>query len=229
MTFTKTIVLTAAVAVALGGCAGGGWSFEDEGAYDPLEGVNRVTFQFNKGVDAVLLQPLARGYTALPQVVQTGVGNFTGNLSEPANGINHLLQGQASPAAMSLGRLMVNTTIGVGGLVDVAGRWGWARQETDFGQTLRAYGLSNTAYLVLPLLGPSTLADATGQVVDSAVDPMSYVSERAVQYGVAGVGAIHQRAEVLEFTDMAEEAALDEYLFIRDAYEEHRQQQVRSD
>lgn len=217
------MVLLAAGAVALGGCASKHWSYEQDGVYDPFEGANRLTYKFNKGVDNLFLKHVARVYEASPQFFQSGVSNVIANLDEPSNVVNNGLQEKGDETFISTSRFVINSTFGLGGVFDLATHLGLERQEADFGQTLRQNGFAHTPYIVLPLLGPTTATDGVGRVFGSQVHPITHVNDKAVQYPVWGTTAVHERADKLYLTDIAEEVALDEYIFIRDAYEEQRQ------
>lgn len=214
-------MLTVAVLLA-GGCAPKNWNAEEDGAFDPLEGFNREIYKFNKGIDYILLKPAAQIYDGLPSPITTGVGNVLNNLTEPANAVNNALQKEGDATFNSTARFAFNTVFGVGGLVDVASMWGIERREADFGQTLRGYGLDNTMYFVLPLVGPTTFSDTIGRGVDSRLYPPTYLENDKVFYGITAMRVIHTRADLLEATNLMEEIAIDEYIFAREAYEEQR-------
>ena len=137
---------------------------EDE-IYDPLEGINRAIFGFNNVADKIILEPTAKGYKKLPTPVQSGIGNFINNLKLPLVAVNQLLQGQGKNAAESTGRFLVNSTIGIFGLIDVADNLGLEQKEEDFGQTLATWGVGDGFYVVLPLFGPSNLRDTSGMLM----------------------------------------------------------------
>lgn len=144
--------------------------------YDPFETVNRGTFWFNDQVDIYLFEPIARGYRfVLPKPVRKGVSNFFSNLRAPVNLVNDILQLNFSEAADETGRFLINTTIGIGGLLDVAsGDFGLEKGYNDFGLTFASYGVPAGPYIVIPLLGPSTLRDLTGKVPDTLTHPTMY-------------------------------------------------------
>ena len=146
--------------------------YEDE-IYDPLEGVNRVIFNFNNAADRIVLEPVAKGYKKLPSPVQSGIGNFINNLKLPLAAVNQLLQGQGKNAVESTGRFLVNSTIGIFGLVDVADNIGLEQKEEDFGQTLATWGVGDGFYIVLPLFGPSNIRDTTGMIMTMMTDPVN--------------------------------------------------------
>jgi phospholipid-binding lipoprotein MlaA len=142
---------------------------------DPYEGFNRSMLNFNGAVDRAVIGPIARGYGAItPAPVQAGVSNFTANLKEPVTLVNEVLQGNPGDAMDAFFRLAVNTTLGLGGLFNVAGAMGVEREEEDFGQTMAVWGVPSGPYLVLPLMGPSTVRDTFGRVPDAAFDPLNW-------------------------------------------------------
>lgn len=214
-------VLPLMAAMAMGGCAPKDWDSEYDGAYDPLEGLNRKTFALNKGIDTVLLKPAARAYILLPEAGRDAVGRAINNLTEPASAVNNLLQFKPEGLGGSLARFTVNSTFGVLGLFDPATKMGLPRQREDLGQTIRRYGWHSPPHLVLPLVGPSSLADAVGFVGDSFLHPEQFLTD-AARIGLGATTAVHIRSEFLEKGEIAEEAALDEYSFIRDLYEDSR-------
>lgn len=210
---------------ALSACAPARHSFEEEGAYDPMEGFNRKMYSFNKTADAAVLRPLAKAYAGFPAPVQTAANNLLSNLGEPRNFANHLLQGRGKDSAASAARFLVNTTIGIGGMIDVAAKGGVAKRENDFGVTVRRYVGNRGAYLMLPLLGPSSVADAPGLAADAAASPAAYFKSGAVRAGIAGLGAVSERAEFIKHEYLLE-TALDEYVYVRDIWEEFRRKEV---
>ncbi|MDP3036345.1 MAG: VacJ family lipoprotein, partial [Rhodocyclaceae bacterium] len=153
----KSAVLTVALVGLLGGCATSG------NPKDPIEGYNRAMYGFNEAVDTVLIKPVAQGYDAvLPAPVRTGVTNFFGNIADLFIGVNNLFQGKPDQAASDLGRVLINSTIGILGLFDVATEAGLEKHEEDFGQTFGRWGVGNGAYVVLPIFGPRTVRDTAG-------------------------------------------------------------------
>ena len=208
-------------------CAPKNWDSEAEGAFDPLEGINRTTYKFNKGMDFILLKPAATVFQKFPSPVKTGVNNFFNNLSEPTVATNKALQKKGDDSLNSVTRFVVNSTFGIGGLFDVATMWDVPQpSETDFGQTLRGYGMHDSVYFVLPLLGPSTFSDSIGSVGDNTLSPINYIDSDKVRYSIYALGAINTRSNLLPTTDLIEEIALDEYSFVRDAYEEQRKNNI---
>ena len=147
-------------------------TYEDE-VYDPLEGINRAIFSFNNVADRVILEPVAKGYKKLPSPIQSGIGNFLNNLKLPLAAVNQLLQGQGKNAVETSGRFLVNSTIGIFGLVDVADNIGLEQKQEDFGQTLATWGIGDGFYVVLPLFGPSNVRDTTGMLMTMITDPIN--------------------------------------------------------
>ncbi len=195
---------------------------------DPLEGLNRATFQFNDAVDKAVLEPVARGYeTVTPQFVRSGISNAFGNVGDVATGLNNLLQGKPGNAASDIGRVIVNSTLGILGLFDVATPMGLEKNNEDFGQTLGKWGVGSGPYLVLPLMGPSTVRDTGGRVVDSQVSYSKLIDHVPTRNEVTGLNIIHIRAELLNAGKTLEEASLDKYQFLRDAFLQRRLSQVK--
>ncbi len=194
---------------------------------DPLESVNRVTFEFNRTADKYAIRPLARGYEKVtPTFVRTGVGNFFDNLFSPVTIVNSFLQGKFERGGAAIGRLLLNTTLGWGGLFDVAqSHFGLEKHSEDFGQTLGYWGVGPGWYLVLPLLGPSTTRDAPSRVADLFLNPLYYAGDNRVVWSLAALHVVNTRALLLRADRFIEEA-LDPYLFVRDAYLQRRRYQV---
>ncbi|MDR3898731.1 MAG: VacJ family lipoprotein [Duodenibacillus sp.] len=222
----KGALLGLAAALALAGCAQ-----IPEGAgsdpHDPWEKMNRNTFAFNQKFDSLVLRPIAKGYQwAVPQVMRDSVGNVFVNLGEPSNILNNALQGKGEGALASLFRLMINTTLGVGGLFDVAGKAGnQPERAEDFGQTLAVWGVGSGPYFVIPFVGPSSVRDASGLVVDYFSEPMTYADEGAVEWGLWGLKVVDLRERLLPATDLLK-GAVDPYLMAREAYLANRQNAV---
>lgn len=188
---------------------------------DPWEGFNRRIYAFNEVADRWVLRPVASGYrTITPDPVQRGVGNFFNNISEVSNVLNNLLQGKVREGATDASRLVINTTVGVAGLFDVAGRWGLPPSNEDFGQTLGAWGVDSGPYLVVPLLGPRTVRDGFGTVVDGYSDPVAYIGHDPTRIGLLGLRIVDTRAALIPTEEMIRG---DRYLFLRDAYLQRRE------
>lgn len=195
---------------------------------DPWEGLNRSTFAFNEAVDKVVLKPIAQGYEAVtPQFARSGVSNAFSNVGDVGNGLNNLLQGKPAAAFSDLGRLLVNSTLGILGLFDVATPMGLDKSNEDFGQTLGKWGVGSGPYLVLPLMGPSTLRDTIGRIPDSRATSYSRRIEHVPTRNVTlGLDIIRIRAELLGTSKTLDEATLDKYQFLRDAFLQRRLNQV---
>jgi phospholipid-binding lipoprotein MlaA len=202
------------------GCATVGASTDPR---DPWEGYNRKVWRFNEAIDQAVLQPVARGYqAAVPEVVRTGVGNFCGNISDVWSFVNNALQLKPRESVHTLARVGINTTVGLLGLVDVASRVDLPRYREDFGQTLGFWGLPSGPYLVLPLLGPSTLRDTAAFPVDRQGDLVGWVQDNPARLGLTGLRLVDLRADVLQAGRVIEGAALDKYTFVREAYLQRR-------
>lgn len=192
---------------------------------DPWEGFNRAMFRFNDTLDTYALKPLAQGYQAVtPQFLEDGVHNVFGNLGDVGNLANDLLQGKLRAAGVDTSRLLFNTTIGVLGFFDVATRMGLQRNDEDFGQTFGAWGLGSGPYVVLPLLGPSTVRDTAGKVPDSLLEPYPYIGDVSARNVVRGVDVIDTRASLLSAEKLI---SGDKYIFIRNAYLQNREFRVK--
>jgi len=191
---------------------------------DPWESFNRKVYNFNDWFDGKLFKPVAKAYDAVtPTFIQVGVGNFFSNLGELPTLGNDILQGKFQRAASATGRFIVNTTIGIGGTIDVASKMGLEHHDEDFGQTLAVWGVDAGPYVVLPFLGSSTLRDSSAFIVDWNTDPLSYVDDQNTEYGLRALDLLDTRAELLK----AEELIIgDRYVFIRDAYLQSREYDI---
>lgn len=195
--------------------------------YDPIEPVNRVIFSFNDKLDQYVLRPVAQGYVdVVPRLVRTGVSNVFGNISDMFSALNNALQGKSEPLGNDLGRVLVNSTFGLGGIFDIAGEGGVEKSGEDFGQTLGYWGLGPGPYLVLPILGPSSVRDTAGLIVQGYLDPVNQVTPNPNKYELIGARAIDARAGLLGTEDLVAGAALDRYTFIRSAYTQRRRSLV---
>lgn len=190
---------------------------------DPIEGFNRAVYSFNVQVDKAVARPVAKAYVAVtPKPVRSGVSNFLGNLAYPGVIVQQVLQGKPRLFLRSTSRLVVNTTVGIGGLFDPATGWGLPADNEDFGQTFGRWGIGSGPYLMLPFLGPSTLRDAIGTVGDRYTQPEHYANNTWVQWGTTGLRLVDRRAQLLN-TDDALNRYLDPYSFVRNAYLQRRQ------
>jgi phospholipid-binding lipoprotein MlaA len=195
---------------------------------DPLEGLNRSIDGFNQVVDKAVIKPLAQGYDKVtPPEIKTVIGNFFSNLDDVSVAFNNLLQGKPKAAGSDITRFALNTTIGIVGLADVATELGFQKNDEDFGQTLGVWGMGSGPYLVLPLLGPSTLRDAPARFVDAPLDPLYHYDDVRVRNSLLVVNVVNTRARLLPATDLVERIALDQYAFVRDAYLKRRASLVR--
>ena len=186
---------------------------------DPWEGFNRKVFSFNEAVDEAVLRPVAEGYRrVVPQLVRTGIGNVFGNIADVWSAANHLLQGKGQHGLDMGMRVLTNTIFGLGGLLDPASEMGLPRRSEDFGQTLGSWGVGPGPYLVLPLLGPSTLRDGLARVPDQLVSAGNLPSDSRVGTGVTLLQVIDTRASLLGVTGLADQVALDKYSFFRQGY-----------
>ena len=194
---------------------------------DPLEGLNRTTFKVNETVDDYVLKPVAKGYQAItPSFVRSGVSNAFSNVGDVGTSVNNLLQGKPANAISDVGRFLVNSTLGVLGLFDVATGMGLEKHEEDFGQTLGRWGGASGPFLVLPILGPSTLRDTVAKPADAYTSYSRYIGHVPTRNSTQALGIINFRADLLNTTSTLDEASLDKYQFIRDAYLQRRLSQV---
>jgi len=222
-TSLRTAALVLGTAVLLAGCAG-------PNPRDPYESYNRAMFNFNDKVDTYALKPVATVYRDItPSFVQTGVGNFFGNLSDAWSGVNNLLQGKGEDGMTDITRFALNSTLGVLGLFDIASPAGLEKHKEDFGQTLGVWGLESGPYLVLPLLGPSTVRDTVALPADWAGDIWQYKDPAHVRNIGTAVKVVDVRAGLLDAGSLFEDAALDRYEFLRDGYLQRRESQVFPD
>jgi phospholipid-binding lipoprotein MlaA len=207
----------------LAGCAG----IPGPNPRDPLEPFNRKSMEFNDQVDALVLKPAATAYrNGVPPLVRTGVANFFGNLHDVWSGVNSVLQFRIQDAEESFARFQINTIAGIGGLFDVASELNIEKHKEDFGQTLGRWGVPAGPYIVIPVLGPSTLRDTLALPVDTKGDlvwRMPHGDERTFLYGLR---AVDRRANLLRLGDVVDQAALDRYSFTRDAFLQKRNAEV---
>lgn len=207
-------------AAALGGCA----TVTTPSKGDPFESYNRTMFTINDTVDRYALKPVAKGYVwAVPEPVRSSVTNFFSNIGDVYIAANNLLQLKIADGVSDIMRVAINTVFGVGGLFDVATLAKLPKHAGDFGLTMGHYGVPPGPYVVLPLLGPSTVRDSAGLVVDYFGNPLTYVSPDSVSWALYGVNLINTRANLLDASDILADAALDKYSFVRNAYLQRRQ------
>ena len=216
------MLLVLVLQLALVGCATVGPSASSD-PRDPWEGYNRQVWRFNEALDEAVLLPVARGYRAVvPELVRTGVSNFFGNISDVWSLVNNVLQLKPRESAQTLARVGLNTTVGLLGVIDVASGVNLPRHREDFGQTLGHWGLASGPYLVLPLLGPSTLRDTAALPVDWKGDLVRSLDEDAIRLGLTSVRLVNLRSSVIDAGRFIDAAALDRYTFVRDAHLQRR-------
>ncbi|SIT35419.1 putative VacJ-like lipoprotein [Paraburkholderia ribeironis] len=207
----------------ISGCATG----PDRKPGDPLEPMNRAVFKFNDNVDRYIAEPVAKGYQKVtPQPLRTAVSNFFSNLGDLTNAANALLQLKITDATEDIMRFTMNTIFGIGGLLDWATPAGLPKHHQDFGLTLGHWGIPSGPFVVLPLFGPSTVRDSMGLVVDVKFNPLNYM-EPAVRNPLYVLQFVSVRSDLLGATNLLEQAALDKYSFVRDAYLQQRRARLR--
>lgn len=208
------LFVTCALLGVLSGCATTGGN-----PIDPWEDWNRDVQEFNDGLDEYVMQPLAEGYDwIMPDFAHRGISNFFNNIDDIGVSINDLLQGKFMQHAEDTARFLINSTIGLGGLIDVASELDLPKHDEDFDQTLGVWGVPTGPYLVLPFLGPSSPRGVGGLIADSAMNPINYVGGPFISPALSALNAIDQRSDVLALEKIATEAALDRYTFFRDTY-----------
>jgi phospholipid-binding lipoprotein MlaA len=211
-------LVAAGILALMSGCA-----TSSGDARDPFEGINRSMYGFNQAVDQAVLKPVATAYKeGLPDIVQTGVRNFFSNLADVFISVNNLLQGKVVEAANDGMRFAINTTIGGFGVLDWASEMGLEKHNEDFGQTFGRWGVGDGPYIVWPVLGSSTARDSVGGVLDVWADPVSNHKPIAARNAMYVTRVVGKRADLLDASRLLEEAALDRYVFERDAYLQRR-------
>lgn len=205
--------------------------FSEDEISDPLEGYNRAMFWFNDVLDIYLFEPVATVYDwVTPEFAQTGIRNFFNNLDTGSYIVSDLVQFKFCQLGTHTGRFLINTTLGVGGLIDVADEFGLEPHYEDMATAFAYRGAGPGPYIVLPILGPSNLRDGIGLIFDTALNPLSWTGqyglkqseEDAITYGARGLQFVNTRARLLDAIEGAKEASLDYYLFVRKAYYQHR-------
>jgi len=192
---------------------------------DPWEGANRLIFRFNDAVDTYALKPIAKGYQYVtPQFVEDGIHNFFQNIGDVGNLANDALQGKPAAAGTDTARLIFNTTFGLLGFIDVGTHMGLQRNDEDFGQTLGHWGVPSGPYVVLPLLGPSTVRDAVAKVPDTYTGPYPYMNNMSARNTMFGINIVDTRASLLSAERLV---TGDKYIFIRNAYLQNREYKVK--
>ena len=182
---------------------------------DPFENINRKTFEFNENLDEKILKPTAKFYSKFPPRIKNGITNFFNNLEEVDTCVNQLLQGKPKKSANDLTRFLINSTVGLGGFIDVASTMGLERHEEDFGQTLAVWGVGEGPYIMLPGLGPSTLRDTFSKPVSSFLSVTFHMTETDVNITLKSIDAIETRERLLDVESLL---SGDKYAFVKDAY-----------
>ena len=214
--------LTAGVLLSVAAVAGA-----DGNPRDPYESFNRKMFAVNETMDAYLVRPVAVGYdAATPLPVKAGVGNFFGNVGDFWGGINNALQGKFADAGSDLGRLAINLTLGIFGLFDVASEMGFEKHDEDFGQTLAVWGVGEGPYFFWPVIGPRNLRDTAGWAADIYADPVAGVEHVANRNSLMALLFVDIRSSLLPADKVVDEASLDKYAYLRNAYFQRRRNQI---
>ncbi|MGM3274374.1 MlaA family lipoprotein [Ralstonia sp. 24A2] len=212
------LALVAGVSL-LAGCATG----PNANPADPIEPFNREVFRINEDLDKGVLKPVAQTYVdVVPSPARTAVSNFFSNAGDVYSAVNNLLQLKGTAALEDTMRVAINTVLGLGGLIDIASDAGLPKHKEDFGQTLGVWGVPAGPYVVWPLLGPSTVRDTAGFLVDWQLDPLTYWHNSTITYSLAALRVVDVRASLLGVSNVLEEGAVDKYTFMRDAYLQRR-------
>ncbi|HEY8623619.1 MAG TPA: VacJ family lipoprotein [Casimicrobiaceae bacterium] len=208
-------------ATVLAGCAAA------PSRVDPLEPWNRAMYSVHEVVDGNVIKPIAKAYVQVtPEPIRTGVSNFFGNIDDLFTGINDALQGNGNRAGDAFGRVLLNSTFGLGGIFDLASMMGITKDKNDFGLTFGKWGAPDGAYLFIPLFGPTTVRDGTGALVRIYASPTGYISDVAVRNSLYALGYLDTRAQLLQGEGVLDTAALDKYRFLRNAYLKARRYQL---
>jgi phospholipid-binding lipoprotein MlaA len=232
---TKTLALGMVACLSLSACSG---KMSGADGYseipDPIEEVNRTTMKVNEALDKAILEPVARGYrAATPGFFRTIVSNFLTNLKSPVTIGNQLLQGDLEGAGNATARMVINTLAGFGGILDLADEGGIPHEPEDFGQTLATWGVGDGMYVVLPLLGPSSVRDFTGRMVDSYADPLRIylfnVEDEGLHYARVGATVLSERERLLDVIEDLRKNSFDYYAAVRSAYYQNRQSLIKDE
>ncbi len=220
-------LVCAAVVLVMQGCASTPSPNANTQVNDPIEGFNRTMFGFNEKVDENVLKPVATGYkNVVPSPARTGVTNFYNNFEDAWSAVNSLFQLKFEHAASNTMRVLVNTTLGFGGLLDWGSEMRLQRYNEDLGQTLGYWGVGEGAYVVWPFLGPSTARDSVALPVDLAVGPGLVIDSTPVTIGLSALNVVNTRANLLDSTALLDDIVLDKYIFVRDGFLQRRRSQV---
>lgn len=217
------IAMLLAATVAFAGCASRQPELNDSSEFndprDKIESYNRTVFAFNEAVDGAVFKPVANLYRSiLPSQLRTGVSNFFSNLGDVPNALNNLLQGNLGASASDAARLLINSTLGIAGLVDVASGAGFVKHEEDFGQTLAVWGIGPGSYFVIPLLGPSTLRDFPSRLADYVVNPVTYISDSSTSFNLYMLESVQTRASFLPQEEIIRSWSPDFYTAVKNYY-----------
>ncbi|MGH1397736.1 MAG: MlaA family lipoprotein [Alphaproteobacteria bacterium] len=235
--FLTLAVLAGFSGFFLSGCASDGDQYvlaDGQEISDPFEGVNRKVFAFNAAVDEAIIHPTLKGYRlVVPSYARTGLGNFLNNLKSPVVFGNQLLQGDLEGAGTSFVRATINTILGVGGLIDIAGMEGIEHEGEDFGQTLAKWGMDHGPYLVVPIVGPSSARDYVGYIVDGYADPLRWylfnVDKEGLHYARMGLSYLDLRDDLMDVLEDLQRSSIDYYAATRSVYYQRREALVNDE
>lgn len=214
-------IALAIAAMALGGCA------ISPSKVDPFEQWNRAMYSVHETVDGAVVKPVAQAYVRdTPELFRNGVSNFFGNIDDFFTGVNDVLQGNGNRAGDAFGRVLLNSTFGLGGVFDLASMIGITKDKNDFGITLGKWGAPDGPYFFVPLFGPTTARDGTGAIIRIYASPTGYIGDETVRYAVWGLNYTDTRAQLLQTEGVLDTAALDKYRFLRNAYLRSRRYQL---
>lgn len=224
----RTILSLVAVSALLGACASAGTASapDERSPADPWEPLNRQIHAFNTTLDDYALKPIAKGYRKVtPTLVRRGVSNFYDNLATPWTALNNFLQGKGRDGVVDVGRFLMNSSVGLGGLIDVGEEFGLEQHDEDFGQTLAVWGVGDGPYVVVPFFGPQTLRDAVAMPANVLGHPLTHYDNRSVRDKLAALDAIDARTRLLNAERLLADSA-DRYITIRESYLQNRQYDV---
>lgn len=223
---SATVLSTAlSTMVLVAGCASVAKEYRDP--RDPWQGYNRAMFKFNTDFDNAFIKPAAKAYRYItPEPVDRSVTNFFNNVADATSAVNNLMQFKLMRAGSDVGRVAVNSTVGIGGLFDVASNLGLPSYKEDFGQTLGYWGIGAGPYFVMPILGASSVRDTVGFAGDVVLDPFFSIDKGEIYWGFIALRIVDRRADLLAVGDILDDAAIDPYTFVRDAYLQRRRSQV---
>ncbi len=219
--FPRAALAFAGATTLFAGCAAGPTK------EDPLEPWNRQMYAVHQVIDGNFIKPVAEAYVkVVPEVIRTGVSNFSGNIDDLFTGINNVLEGNGQQAGDDFGRVLLNSTFGLLGVMDLGSMMGIHKDHKDFGITFGKWGVPPGPYLFIPLFGPTTVRDGTGTLVRLFIGPVGYIPDVPLRNSIYGVGYVDLRADALGAESVLDTAALDRYRFLRNAYLKNRQYQI---